>query len=94
MISYPEGTRLNLPDGAQLEEGLSKRIIECLERYEVLGRLDDVDPNHLEKLCVEDAALLATLRFLARLHAVSRARSKIGRRAKQGEFEIQRASNN
>jgi hypothetical protein len=86
MISYPEGTRLNLPDGAQLNEVLSKRIIECLERYEAAGQLDSVSPDQLDKLeCIEDAALLATLKFLVSLHAVSEVFS----------FEIQqRASSN
>jgi hypothetical protein len=95
MISYPTGTRLTMPDGALLDEDFSQRVFECFERLETLGQLDSVHPDNLEELVrVEDAALLATLKFLVSLHAVSCARSKIGRRAKQGEFEIQRASRN
>jgi hypothetical protein len=68
MISYPTGTRLILPDGTRLEEGLSQRIIECLERLWILGRLDSVKPDHLEELSIEDAALLMTLKFFVSLH--------------------------
>ena len=69
MMTFPVGTRLRLPDGTHLEEELSQRIIECLERYEILGQLDSVKPDHLEELCSDDAALLMTLKLFVSLHS-------------------------
>jgi len=71
-----------LPDGTKLEEQFSERIYTCLEWYESRGRLDSVHPDQLEKLCVEDAALLATLKFHVSIHS------------EVFSFEIQQASNN